>query len=352
VDDLVLLRLVLLFRGESSPRVFRAVASRALPRARAFLKSTPTGRPWFLWLHFYDVHLPHSIEEPEGPLSVETVLGSLPDPCLYRDHPAPAIGPVGMPVGTKGGPDEKLVRSRRCDAGEKLARRLLTYRAEVQHVDAALGELLGELEERGELDSTAIVVTADHGESLTEHGFRLAHQFSAYEPVLRVPLVVVPPGSTEGSEVSELAQHRDLAATASELLGLEDRTGGRSWLGASAPARVGSVVHAPFLPMLRPRGKGEADALPRPGAGQIIRVAVRDDSLGLVRTAGLPDELYDLRDDPSQVTDLVSTEGSPVPEGLGEVATAIQERLGRRSPEELEPEDQDLEALRALGYVE
>ena len=349
VDDLVGLRLLGLLRGDEKVRVFRAEAPRAVQRASTFLERSPAGRPWFLWVHLYDVHQPHTAPEADLAPFLGHALDGLPDPCEYARHPSPLSGPGGLGSGL--GPSRDREAERRCAWGEQLDRRLAGYRAEVVRADAAVGELVDLLERRGELDRTAVIVTADHGESLTEHGSRLSHQFTAYESVLRVPLVVVPPGGGLGIRSDALVQHRDLPATAAELLGLEDVTGGRSWL-ADDPGlnHVASVVHAPSLAMTRAmRNRGQES---RPKRGSQVRVAVRDRLRSLVITPGLPDELYDLATDRHQVRDLVSGAGQAPPDELLAAAEVVVRATSRRDPEDLQPDDPDLEALRALGYVE
>jgi arylsulfatase A-like enzyme len=66
------------------------------------------------------------------------------------------------------------------------------YRGEILYVDSLLGKLLDFLEARGLSDSTVVVVTADHGESLGEHG-EDTHGFFLYQSTLRVPLLVRAP---------------------------------------------------------------------------------------------------------------------------------------------------------------
>ena len=349
VHDLVGLRLIGLLRGHKKVRVFRAEAPRAVDRATTFLSRAPADRPWFLWVHLYNVHLPHSAADADVAPFIGHGLDGLPDPCDYAHHPSPLTGPGGLGSGL--GPSREREAERRCAWGEQLDERLAGYRAEVVRADAAVGDLVALLEARGERDRTAIIVTADHGESLTEHGSRLSHQFTAYESVLRVPLVVVPPGGGAGAVSDALVQHRDLPATAVGLLGLPDVTGGRSWLADDGGlSHVASVVHAPALAVtraLRNRGGG-----PRPERGRQLRVAVRDRLRSLVYTPGLADEVYDLEADRHQVSDLVSSNGEVAPTHLRATAEAVARAAAGKPADALEADDPDLEALRALGYVE
>ena len=73
----------------------------------------------------------------------------------------------------------------------------LSYDACIARLDTLLEELIGALEERGELENTIVVLTSDHGEHLGEHHL-LDHQYSVYEELLHVPLVVRAPRGLRG----------------------------------------------------------------------------------------------------------------------------------------------------------
>ena len=57
-----------------------------------------------------------------------------------------------------------------------------------------VGKLLADLRAAGQLDRTLILVAADHGESLGEHGER-THGVFVYEPTMRVPWIISGAGS-------------------------------------------------------------------------------------------------------------------------------------------------------------
>jgi arylsulfatase A-like enzyme len=90
----------------------------------------------------------------------------------------------------------------------------------VSYLDERLGELFDELERRGVLDRTLLVVTADHGEGLGEHGL-FDHGESLYQSEIRVPLLIVLPArSRYQAVVPETVSLRDLPATIIDLVGL------------------------------------------------------------------------------------------------------------------------------------
>lgn len=138
-------------------------------------------KPRFLWVHLYD---PHAGYEPPEPFASR-----------FRDSP---------------------------------------YHGEVSAVDSFLAPLL-EPHLSGREKPALIVMTADHGESLGEHG-EMTHGLFAYEPTLKVPLVVWGPGVEPGRD-GRSARHVDIVPTVLAALGLDVPQGlpGGSLLAAARP---------------------------------------------------------------------------------------------------------------------
>src|SRR5205823_14491289 len=124
------------------------------------------------------------------------------------------------------GPADKIVR---------------LYMAEAAKDDEAIGVLMKTIDDAGLRERTIVVVTADHGETLSSaHSgtsgldkmpIRYHHAVSNFEETTRVPIIVVAPGLLpEGREVKERVRNVDLAPTLVELLGLEShpRMSGKS----------------------------------------------------------------------------------------------------------------------------
>ena len=92
----------------------------------------------------------------------------------------------------------------------------------IADLDEQLGKLIDELDRRGVLKQTWLIVTSDHGESFGEHAGVFCHGKSLYETEVRVPLIVIPPGGREPKQtVKEAVSLRDMAATIVELAGLQ-----------------------------------------------------------------------------------------------------------------------------------
>jgi arylsulfatase A-like enzyme len=166
--------------------------------------------------------------------------------------------------------------------------------APLAYLDSRLGALLAELDRRGLLANTIVIVTADHGEEFGEHGV-FYHGNSLYQSVARVPLIIswnghLPAGRTVDAPVSL----RDLAATVMDLTG-EDSTQpfpGRSlerfW--SQQPGEVPGVdtllmkvSYAPKIPRGTPLSRGTMHAVQLGG----YRLIVNGDGV---------EELYDFDD--------------------------------------------------------
>ncbi len=106
------------------------------------------------------------------------------------------------------------------------------YDSEIAAVDAAIGELLGELERTGQRDRTMIVITSDHGEEFGEHG-RHYHGHQLFDESVRVPLLIHVPGAP-AKRVEAPVSTIDLVPTVANLVGLQPRPsqGARSHVGA------------------------------------------------------------------------------------------------------------------------
>jgi arylsulfatase A-like enzyme/Tfp pilus assembly protein PilF len=133
--------------------------------ASAWLAARPRS-PWFLWLHFFDPHLPYEAA-----------------PAFERAHPA------------------------------------RPYDAEVAAADAAVGQVLAKIDRA----STIVMVTGDHGESLGDHR-ELDHGYYVYDATLHVPLVIAGPGLAPRI-VREQVRGVDIAPTLEAMAGLPARAG-------------------------------------------------------------------------------------------------------------------------------
>jgi arylsulfatase A-like enzyme len=99
-----------------------------------------------------------------------------------------------------------------------------TYDATLLELDDLFAELLEALDQRGLLDHTVVILTADHGEQLGEHHM-LDHQHSLYQPLLRVPLVIYHPPAFAAGRETRPVMNFDLFPTLLELAGVKPPAG-------------------------------------------------------------------------------------------------------------------------------
>jgi arylsulfatase len=96
-------------------------------------------------------------------------------------------------------PDDSIVACRRA------------YYAAITLIDEQIGAILAALDGRDMLDRTWVVYTTDHGEMMGDH--RMYEKVVFYEPSVRVPLIIRPPGGMEGRIATGLGEHVDVPAT-------------------------------------------------------------------------------------------------------------------------------------------
>jgi arylsulfatase A-like enzyme/Flp pilus assembly protein TadD len=208
------------------------------------------------------------------------------------------------------------------------------YRGEVAYVDSLLLRLHDFLDRTGLRDSTIVAVTADHGESLGEHG-EDTHGFFVYQSTLHVPLLVRAPGIRPGQRASALVRTIDVAPTLLDLLRVPRPA---SFRGSSFVSTAGQV-EAPqveaysetFVPRLQ-YGWSELRAL-RQGNWKLI-LAPRS-------------ELYDLGSDPGETRNLFDDESDVA----ADHSTRLEEMTRGQSvlPGSLDRETRG--SLQALGYL-
>lgn len=216
------------------------------------------------------------------------------------------------------------------------------YDLESAYVDRALGPLLSLLDREDLWRSTAVVVTADHGEELGEHGGRFGHVHFLRESLIHVPLIVVAPGFfAPRSRVAAVVRQIDLLPTLAQVLDFAAPAGARGrtlWPAASIEARI--AVAQTYRP------QAVAD---RTAAVELHHKLVRAGQ-------GRATVFHDLRTDPDERHPLRSEPGPDSEAGRAwrRLQSAI-DRAGEgtaRTVPEVALDDADVEALRALGYVE
>ena len=172
--------------------------------AMAALAQRPEEKPFFLYLHYMDVHDPYRPKSPFYSASSLTIPGHgvIPDAEL-----------------------ERLYCDKGFDAPGVRNRVIELYNGGIRTVDAGIGQLLKEMKKVGGLENTITVITSDHGESFREHG-TTKHGQNLYPEVYEVPLIFSWPGSLpSGVRIRPQVCSIDIAPTLFALAGLAPQEG-------------------------------------------------------------------------------------------------------------------------------
>jgi arylsulfatase A-like enzyme/tetratricopeptide (TPR) repeat protein len=207
------------------------------------------------------------------------------------------------------------------------------YLGEVSWTDAALGILLERAADQAR--PTMIVVTADHGEGLGDHG-ETTHSVFAYESTLRVPLIVgeTHAGTPAGRVIDTPVRHVDLAPTILEAVGAAGTPSSGSSLIGVIGGRNGADRPSYFEAMTPAVTRGWA-----PLRGVLV---------GREKYIDLPMvELYDLAADPGESRNLVAARPDRAQVLLNALKLFNIAPPGRARAESADT----LERLRSLGYI-
>lgn len=283
--------------------------------------------PFFLWLHYFDPHMPYappsqwaSVFSPGGPRaragrSLADSLASLTDLTHFGPQGRAWLASITDPAYPEA-----------------------MYRGEIGFVDQELGRLLEALRSRLLACRTLVVVTADHGESLGEHGIYYDH-IGLYREQLHVPLILWGPGLIPHGRSDALVSSVDLLPTLLELVGVGPplEAAGFSLVpvilrGSPSPRRTVLAQHADNRAATI---RSTTWALQRAWLPYSV---VRVDTL-----------FFDLTLDPQEHVDLSGTDPRAA-RMLSELTSWLARGSGPR-PGETTIDEPTLRFLRALGYV-
>ncbi len=165
------------------------------------------------------------------------------------------------------------------------------YAGEASFVDHCFGILFDDLEKLGYYDDSVIVLLADHGHPLADHGKFLKGADRLYSELLKVPFLVHMPGGEGARRTNAIVQFSDLLPTILDVIGLQGNA--RSMHGKR------------FTPVLRGEADRHRDAIIA-GFHEGIDRCVRDQKWSYIqRPEAEPDELYNLAEDPKEKVNLI-----------------------------------------------
>jgi choline-sulfatase len=212
------------------------------------------------------------------------------------------------------------------------------YLGEVAYTDAQVGRLLAWLKANGLDENTVVIVTADHGESLGEHG-ESTHAYFVYDSTMHVPLIIRTPWRDKGRNAS-MVSSADLFPTVIDLLGLP-----------VADQKVDGSSLAPGIIDAQAAVSGTAYSetyFTRYHFGWQHLRALRNDDYTYV-DAPEP-ELYDRRADPKETTNIYKAYSARA-EDLRLRIEALAKADAGKVPERKSLDPDTLQRLAALGYV-
>lgn len=186
------------------------------------------------------------------------------------------------------------------------------YYAIISHMDAQIGRILSALKASGKADNTFVIVTADHGLAVGEHG--LMGKQNQYECSMRMPLIIAGPGIRAGKRVDAMVYQHAMYATTCELAGVP------------IPRHVEFPSIAPMLHSGTPQPMNSAMF----GWLNVLQRSIRTKRHKLIFYAHLNRyQVFDLEKDPWEMHDLVDVPAyASVKQELIATLKAKQKELG------------------------
>jgi len=295
-------------------------------RAAAFTRILPAwlakqeGRPFFAYLHFREPHFPYDPAPPfntrfgpDAPLSVEQRRNSR----WYVE----------------------VNRGLRRASPEQIDHLVRLYDGNLASADAEVGALRKLLEVSGLWERTILVITADHGEQLHEHGY-ISHSAQVYDESMHVPLILRLPKGPGRLRIKGLVDLLDVAPTVLDCFGLPQDSA-RSFQGRSLFGRIAGS----------------------PGKGAVFSrtvwwdrpvYALRDENFKLIYDAPVArSELYDLGNDIRERRDLARSDLLRTAYYRETLNLWVQRQRAARTgkAETPRPTPEQCENFRALNYV-
>lgn len=248
----------------------------------------PRSKPFFLWLHYFDPHQPVNPPEPHHSRFNEP------------------------------------------------------YAGELAFADEQIGQIFSELKKQGAYDRTLIIVTADHGEGLLDHG-EPSHSTLIFDSTMHVPLIARMPGQPAGQRFHRLTSSVDIMPTVMDLLKLETpaEVQGRSFAdliqGAPDPAPNDRAIYMETM-------------VPELDCGWGALRGIRTAEWKLIH--GPIPRLYHVSEDASEVYDLAAQR----PEDVQNWTRELQGRIDLWAVAEASqavnaPDAETMAKLASLGYI-
>lgn len=319
-DDYTLLRVA----GEKSRRAMTAhlVANRAVDWLDARAKQPPAAarQPFFLFLHFFDVHYDYNPPPPYSRMFDRA----------YRGRSTGELDDIRPGAAPR-------------DVNHAVA----LYDGEIAWVDANIGRILARLRAQGLDRNTIVAVTADHGEEFLDHG-QAGHFKTLYDEVVRVPLIVRYPGHVAaGRRVAGQVRLMDVGPTLFSLAGVR------------LPRAHIETAARSLACFVRPAAAKPVPALPAFGDLQGEIASLRTADAKLIRNLRThEEEFYDLTRDPRERHNVepASDAGSdPHHDEVAALRAMLEQWRASNNGTDADAatlDEEDKAGLKSLGYMQ
>lgn len=267
-------------------------------------------RPVLLWVHYVEPHAPYVLQR-----DFMNQIGASPDGNNYSDANK--------------------------------------YDTEIAYVDFQISRFLEAAYERIPKENAIVVFVSDHGESLGEHGY-WGHGRHLYEATLHIPMGITWPGRLEPRVVEAPALISDLAPTLVALLGIEvpDFFQGKDWSPVLAGEEEEPANRVTYFQAHRGSVGAKEDQTRVREKGLLEVARLEGGEKEILRVTNGRRRVFDLANDRQELRNLVQ-EQTEISEDLASWLERV--RAGLVLADELPPpsiSEEDMEALRALGYLE
>lgn len=287
-------------------------------KTRGAASATTDSPPLFLWVHYQDPHGPYT-----------------PPPDYLGRYQSEEKGEFLPQLGHTQEGYGQIPRYQILNGERRPSYYSDRYDEEIRFFDDEVGRLLSWLESNDMYEDSLIIFTADHGESLGEHGYWFTHEANLYDEEVRVPFVVHYPPDYPKPPGDSLVGHLDFLPSVLDAFGLPE-----------APARGRSLITR-SLPDDRvfPHTLHKVDS-------PLRWSAITDARYRLLLRNGAA-ELYDLAEDPGETRNLASSEGSRIKSMIKRHRAFMREvpALTTEREVELPLDPESRRALEALGYL-
>lgn len=311
------------FYPKNTESGWKTISTKAITRKAKQWISENDGDPFYMWLHYFDPHLPYSPPAkylPEQP------------PPERLDKHFNKLNEIRKGTFTPTPKERQWIRQ--------------LYHGEVRYVDDCVGQFLEHLKDLGIYDNSLIILTSDHGEEFWDHnGFEHGH--TVYNELLSVPLFIKLPKSARHQTFSRLVSLESILPTVLDVCRIDyDRT--LYPADSLAPLWIGPDTMGPEKPVI--------------SSGLLYnenQVSITFKNMKYVQTAKTHREsFYDLLADPLEMHNLAGSAGKKMKTyqniliGHYYNAQTLKDRHNIKKHRTLKLDEATIKHLKSLGYIE